>query len=587
MVTMPDCAISDEITVFDYAECEIPARLEAVRLAVDKMRAFCARHGLENERWSEVELGVVEGLNNAVEHGCAGKPDAAVQFRWSWRDETLEVRITDPGHYLPDPAVQPELPEDLLAESGRGSYLMRAMMDDVVHALGGDGRHMLTLRKRVGLKIEPKAEPDAETAVLVQTMVEELSANYDSLSALFRFAEKLATASTFEEFTKDASEHLLELMEGTECHLLLQNAALGTLERVHSRRADPERLLEPRLSVGAVFVESRVFRENRQSTVENCARLPRGDPLQRPGQCAYVCPVRFQADVLGVFSLLRSRAKGYFSAGEIGVMRAVTEFIGIARATATFKGHRVDQQKADRELEIAARIQQSLLPRSFPNSPKRRFFGVSHASLEVGGDFFDVIPIKGKGELLAIADVMGKGIPAALLATILRTTIRARRELATTPDLLLTEVNRLMQADLTRLEMFITAQVTFVADNSSQLVFASAGHCPILKYSPRDGSVEQIQEGSVPLGVLPGVLYSSYRAEVLPGQRFVFLTDGVYEAEGRDGKMLGMEEVARQVRVLSAETPAGFCERLLDLARNYSRPDRPSDDRTLLVMDAL
>jgi serine phosphatase RsbU (regulator of sigma subunit) len=216
-----------------------------------------------------------------------------------------------------------------------------------------------------------------------------------------------------------------------------------------------------------------------------------------------------------------------------------------------------------------------------------RFFGLSQASREVGGDYFDVIPIEGKGVLLAIADVMGKGMPAALLATILRTTIRARPDLATTPDLLLTEVNRQMQADLTRLDMFITAQVIFVADDCRQLVFASAAHCPILKYSPQHGLVEQILDGSVPLGVLPGTVYSPFCVEVLPGQRFVFLTDGIFEAEGRDGKMLGMEEVARQVQALSAQSPASFCVSLLLFVRNYSRPGWPSDDRTVLVMDAL
>src|SRR5438067_1464584 len=170
---------NQDIAYAEYAECDIPGELEAVGTAIEKLRAWCLRLGF----WADIELAVAEGVNNAIEHACEGIPGARVQVRWSWTDDFLDIRIIDPSNFLPDGEVEAALPEDILAESGRGAFLMKTMMDSVEHRLIG-GQHALVLRKRVGEKVEPVAEPDAETAALLQGMIEDLSTNYENLSAL-------------------------------------------------------------------------------------------------------------------------------------------------------------------------------------------------------------------------------------------------------------------------------------------------------------------------------------------------------------------------------------------------------------------
>ena len=573
------------MTYSEYAECEIGAELESVRVAVERLRLYCLRYGLDPAHWQALELATVEGLNNAVEHGCAGIPDGRVQLSLTWDEGVIEARITDPGHFLPAPDAVVELPEDPLAEGGRGAFLMHTLMDSVEHRLV-EGRHVLILRKTVGEKIVPSAAGgNAETAAILQSMVEDLSASYENINALFRFAEQLATASSFGEFLEAVMPRLLELVGGSEVYLRLSSPGGYSLDLVYpTNPSGPYKPLST-IPTAADTTESGVFKNAQPSIVDYCARLPPHAPLKRPEGSACVCPVGFQKNVLGVLTVLCKGRNPGFNATQVKIIVVLAAFIGVARTTALLQAQRQEQQRVKRELEIAAEIQHMLLPRTFPELPHTRIFGVSTASREVGGDYFDVIPVEGDGVLVAIADVMGKGMPAALLATILRAAIRARLHLAALPGLLLTETNRQIKSDLAQLDMFITAQVAFFSFHDDVVATATAGHCPILMYSPGERCLTQIDEGGVPLGVLDDVLYQTATIVSPRGGRFIFLTDGLYEVQSPQGAMLGLDGLQKQILQLAAGSPSVLCARLLEFVRTYSGEAHAPDDRTLVVVE--
>ena len=189
--------------------------------------------------------------------------------------------------------------------------------------------------------------------------------------------------------------------------------------------------------------------------------------------------------------------------------------------------------------------------------------------------------------LVAIADVMGKGMPAALLATILRATLHARLDLADNPGRLLSAINRQISVDLATLEMFITAQVAFLSHENGEIIFASAGHCPVLHYRKGIDRASQFKVGGIPLGVLDDVEYESFHLKVAPGDRFVFLTDGLYEAQSPLGEMLGLDRIAMQIPRLWSDAPHTFCGSLLDYVREFSGGAHAADDRTVLVVEYL
>ena len=135
--------------------------------------------------------------------------------------------------------------------------------------------------------------------------------------------------------------------------------------------------------------------------------------------------------------------------------------------------------------------------------------------------------------------------------------------------------------------MFITAQIAFLANDADELIFASAGHCPILKFSTGAACARQTQGGDVPLGVVDEVEYESMREPIAAGDRFIFLTDGIYEAESAAGEFLGLEPLAQHVPTLCTGDPRSDCRRLLDYVATYSAGVPAADDRTLLIAQRL
>jgi serine phosphatase RsbU (regulator of sigma subunit)/anti-sigma regulatory factor (Ser/Thr protein kinase) len=564
--------------------CEIAPELESVRVVIEKLRAYCMGNGLLPSVWPGLELAVAEGLNNAIEHGCANLPQGRVVAYWSWEGDVLEVCITDPSGFMPDASSGAALPEDPLSESGRGGFLMETLMDHVEHRLE-KGRHMLILRQTVGRKRAAAAGDDPQAAAVLHGMIEDLGASYENLNALFRFAEQLATSKTFEDFLGGAVPRLLALVEGTGAILRVANAA-GSLALVYPPKDASQEAARPpsELDPQAAATESLVFRTGEPRMAEYSARLPAEDPLWQEAGSVYVCAVHFQGTALGVLSVQRAGEGPRFNAAQTNIIRVVAEFIGIAHATATLQAQREEQQRTIRELEIAAEIQKMLLPRSFPDLPKTRIFGVSTASLQVGGDYFDVIPVEDQGVLVVIADVMGKGMPAALLATIFRTAIRARLHLAALPGFLLTETHRQLKNDLVQLDMFITAQLGFFSYGRDEVSTATAGHCPILKCSTGSAQVTLLEEGGPPLGVLDDVVYHSTTTSAEPGSQFLFLTDGMYEVVSPLGTMLGLEGVQTQMGLLAGRSPAKLCRHLLEYVSDFAGQGPPSDDRTVVVV---
>jgi serine phosphatase RsbU (regulator of sigma subunit) len=236
------------------------------------------------------------------------------------------------------------------------------------------------------------------------------------------------------------------------------------------------------------------------------------------------------------------------------------------------------------ELEIASGIQRSLLPTHLPEPAGYRFAGHSRSANEVGGDFYDVIELPGDGILLAIADVMGKGVPAAMFASILRSQIRARPDLAAQPGGFLRWLNAALFRDLDRVDMFVTAQLAFLNLASAELCVASAGHCPLLLASV--DSVQHIHPDGLPLGITPDSVYPEQRVSLQAGIRALLYTDGLVELRNPENQALGLPALqSRLQETARADLPAPDTRAaLVAFAREFQRQANARDDLTFLVI---
>ena len=186
------------------------------------------------------------------------------------------------------------------------------------------------------------------------------------------------------------------------------------------------------------------------------------------------------------------------------------------------------------ELEVASRIQQSILPSEFPDDLRYQVYGNMEPARDVGGDFFDIILLD-EGEIgLAIADVSDKGVPAALFMMSCRTLLKGVAIGLSEPGAVLGEVNDLLHEDNDTM-LFVTVLYAVYNPSTGELTYASGGHDPPLLIRA-DGSVSLLPlTDGIALGVVPDLKYKQHSMTLGPGDTVVLYTDGVTEAQNTEG----------------------------------------------------
>ena len=235
------------------------------------------------------------------------------------------------------------------------------------------------------------------------------------------------------------------------------------------------------------------------------------------------------------------------------------------------------------ELDVASKMQQSILPTTFPSSATYETFGTMHAALDVGGDFFDVVRLQDGRVGLAIADVSGKGVPAALFMMSSRTLLKGSAISYHDPGKVLAEVNTLLQEDETD-SMFVTMLYAVYDPETGVFTYASGGHDAPLLVRP-DGSSTLLQlTGGIALGVVPGIEYRQTTHHVDPGETIVLYTDGVTEAMNHDDELFGLDGL----RSYFETSPPGDSEatglQVMQAVSAFAGDAPQSDDITCLIL---
>ena len=194
----------------------------------------------------------------------------------------------------------------------------------------------------------------------------------------------------------------------------------------------------------------------------------------------------------------------------------------------------------ENELGLAKSMQQSILPTSFVSAENHRLYANMVSAREVGGDFYDFYVLANGRIGLAIADVSGKGVPAALFMMVSRTLLKSSAAERSDPADVIRTVNDILCADNESM-MFVTMIYAIYDPNTHMLRYCNGGHNPMMVVH-RDGSSELFDpHDGVALGVASDYQYTSHQMELHEGDTLVFYTDGVNEAENRNEELFGME----------------------------------------------
>lgn len=262
-----------------------------------------------------------------------------------------------------------------------------------------------------------------------------------------------------------------------------------------------------------------------------------------------------------------------------------TLMMGVSLALAYHK-ESVERAGSERELQLARRIQRSFLLSEFPRRSRIEVHAVNVSSKEVSGDFYDVVPAGDEDVLLAIADVSGKGVPAALLSSMLQASVRTQAGVVGSPAAMLRAINTLACQRVST-GQFATFFLAILHEPTLTLRFTNAGHnYPVLQRA--NGERVLLEKGGVVVGMMEGPEFEEETLTLAPGDRIVFYTDGVSEAEREGGEMFGEERLYALLdaapRDLSAER---VVEHVLGGVRGWLDGVEPGDDITVMALRVL
>lgn len=253
---------------------------------------------------------------------------------------------------------------------------------------------------------------------------------------------------------------------------------------------------------------------------------------------------------------------------------------GTAIGHVAFVSDLTEQKKA---LQLAEEVQKSLLPDAAPSYPGLDIAGRSLSSDEVGGDYFDYLE-GSDGLNVAVGDISGHGVDAALLMTSARAFMRMRASQPGSPAQIVDEMNRHLAADLFGTGRFMTLFLIRFDPENGKARWVRAGHDPALIYCPENDQFTELEGAGLPLGVDGDINYEEHFSDLLPGQIIAIGTDGIWEAESQEGEMFGKDRFRDVIRKNAHKPSSAILDAIYEEIRRFTGAHRQRDDITLVVI---
>ena len=340
--------------------------------------------------------------------------------------------------------------------------------------------------------------------------------------------------------------------------------------------------------------------------VNNIAEHPRYAALHDQGLTAMVlAPFHLRRRIIGFIGAFQRRARDFTSqelttlstfAAHAGLIIESARLLQAVRRLSLDNGGAdvsdlrdlktrlaFERELADREMDVARRIQTGLLPHALPRLQGIELEAVSRPAKEVGGDYYDILDLGDDRWGIAIADVSGKGVPAALVMVMSRTLLRAAGRVLAGPKEVLQHLNRILFRE-TDPEIYVSMFYAVWDRRAGTLTYASAGHIPPLHYRARSRACESLHRGGIALGAdeKGGDTIQQHVWKGEPDDVLLLFTDGATDADNADGAAFGSERLQAAVsrQAASRRILPGIVSRIDDFCQG--RPQR--DDITLVTL---
>jgi len=341
-------------------------------------------------------------------------------------------------------------------------------------------------------------------------------------------------------------------------------------------------LIEPRLKLGEGFL-GRVAATGKPIISPDVTQDPRYFKARVRTRSEMVAPIVSNDVVIGAFDLESDELNAY-SEDDLAVLQMLTSQVAIIIEKVRLTEQAIEKKRMEAQLEIARQVQLELLPDADPQVENFDISAYVFPTEEVSGDYYDWVSIFEDQIGVVVADAVGKGIPAALLMSFLRASLRAGIQIGYAPHIAMSKVGNLLW-DSVEDHQFITAIYGILDATNRTFVFSNAGHNPPLLIKP-DGEYRFVEYGDVPLGMFYDARYHQHFIRFERGQVMVIYTDGITEAANIDGEEYGQDRFAKRV-LEGIELPAN---ELIDHVRkgvaDFTERKFLDDDGTLFVIKA-
>ncbi|HEX4441485.1 MAG TPA: GAF domain-containing SpoIIE family protein phosphatase [Thermoanaerobaculia bacterium] len=269
-----------------------------------------------------------------------------------------------------------------------------------------------------------------------------------------------------------------------------------------------------------------------------------------------------------------------FSATDARLLSLFANQAAAAIDTARLHRDAIEKERIERELELAAAIQRQILPRDLPEVPGLEIAAKNVPTRQVGGDYYDLFPLS-RGRLgFVVADVSGKGVPAALLVSTVHAAVHLQIDEAPTIADLVGRIDRHLQR-YAATRKFLTCFFGVIEPDTGTLRYVSAGHNPAL-LRRRSGALDQLGATGVPLGMFPKASWKELETRLEPGDLLCVYTDGVTEALDANDQEFGLERLSK---IVGAEAPpVQLCREVFAAVDAFAAGVPQYDDQTLLLV---
>jgi serine phosphatase RsbU (regulator of sigma subunit) len=421
------------------------------------------------------------------------------------------------------------------------------------------------------------------------------------LSVLLDVARSLSSGLSLEDILATVVDAAIAVTRTERGVLLLSNAA-GKLETAVARNAQRGTLRPEDMQVSQGVLK-RVASSRRElivgDTVADAAdagRINQGESITRLDlhtvvaipidkkpviEAVDVTVAARQSELLGILYLDSRAPSSTFSALDREVVRTLAHEAATLIENARLFANARLKARLDHDIEIASKLQQGLLPKALPNLPDVAVAGSTLACYSVGGDCFDVIELDGGRHGFFVGDISGKGIPAALLATLLQGIFFTTASMDIALTGVFSRVNRYL-CERAGGDRYATVFYG-VLDKMGAFEYVNAGHVPPL-IRRASGAIERLDLASFPVGMFPEAEYESAAVKLEKGDYLVIYTDGVSEAVNVQTEMFEEERLRHMLENFKGQTVEELAETIREGVKTFTEGAAQSDDITILVV---